>query len=405
MIGLIDCNNFFVSCERVRDPELNGRPVVVLSNNDGCAVAMSNEAKALGVMRGMPLFKFRDIAERSGMAVISGDHRLYGEMSARVMATLRSILDHVEVYSVDEAFAEIPDYVGPVDEFGRYVVECIAQNTGIPVSLGVAHTKTLAKVAARFAKKYPAYRGACIIDTDEKRLKALSLTQANDVWGIGRRNFRKLAGRGILTALQLAMLDGDAVRGLLGVNGERTWRELRGEPCIEHEHTPASRQTISATRSFATDIYDLEPLREAVSTFVAIVSRKLRRQHCFACEISVFVATNRFHSHDPQYYGCEHIRLDEATDDTLTLTAAALKLLAAVFRKGYGYKRAGVTVSRLVDSDGRQPSLFSDSSATDRRSRLMQVLDRINAGSDIVKVASTGSGLTDKTRRQHNKRG
>lgn len=390
MIGLIDCNNFFVSCERVRHPGLAGRPVVVLSNNDGCAVAMSNEAKALGVTRGLPYFKFRDTAERSGMAVLSGDHKFYGEISSKVMSTIRSVLDEVEVYSIDEAFAVIPDYVGDMSEFGRYLVRTIADDTGIPVSLGISTTKTLAKVAARFAKKYPAYEGACVIDTEDKRLKALSLTDAADVWGIGRRLSRRFQERGIVTASQVAALTREAVTSIFGVNGERTWRELNGEPCITREQIPPARQSIMVSRTFATDIYEREPVREAVSMFVDSLSRKLRRHRLLATEISVFVATNRFHSRQPQYYGCEHMRIEEATDDTLTLTSLSLRMLDKILKHGYGYKRAGVTVTRLVDKDARQPSLFSDKADTDRRERLMRTLDRINSGSGTsVKVAST----------------
>ena len=233
MFALVDCNNFFVSCERVFRPELASRPVIVLSNNDGCAVALSNEAKALGLKRGNPYFKVKDICERHGVAVLSGNHRLYGDMSSRVMATLQALTDApLEVYSIDEAFIVIPEGVGDVADFGRYVVERVKRLTGIPTSMGIAPTKTLAKVAARFAKKYPGYKGACLIDSEEKRLKALALTEVGEVWGIGRRLSRKLTERGIDTALKLASLDENTVTRLFTVTGLRTWRELNGTPCI-----------------------------------------------------------------------------------------------------------------------------------------------------------------------------
>ncbi len=404
MIGLIDCNNFFVSCERVVNPSLATRPVVVLSSNDGCAVAMSNEAKALGITRSMPFFKFRHLVEPNNIAVLSGDHRLYGDISARVMATINAVLDEVEVYSIDEAFAIIPPYVGDTAEFGRYLVDTIKHDTGIPVSLGIAPTKTLAKIAARFAKKFSAYHGACVIDSDYKREKALSLTDASDVWGIGRKTAKRLADRGIVTAAALARLPLDKIERLLGVNGERTWRELNGEPCIVRETVPPERQSMTVSRSFASDLTDIEQLREAISSFTDSLARRLRRHRLYASVVTVFVATNRFHSYCPQYYGCETIHLDEATDDTLRLTHLALGLLSKVFRQGYGYKKAGVTVTRLVGQDGRQTSLFSDPDDLRRRSRLMEVLDRLNSSPDapqLVKLASTGQGLDDKTRHEH----
>lgn len=404
MIALIDCNNFFVSCERSVHPELRDRPVVVLSNNDGCAVAMSNEAKALGITRSMPYFKFRILAERHNVAIISGNHDLYRDISRRVMSTVRDMLPSIEIYSIDEAFALVRDDIGELHEYGQYVADEIRQKTLIPVSIGIAPTKTLAKIAAHFAKKYPAYRGACVIDTPEKAQKALALTAVADVWGIGRRHARKLNDRGITTALQFAELPATTVRALFPVNGERTWRELNGEACIEHERGDA-RQTITVSRSFACDIRDIAQLREAVSYFADIAGRKLRAQHGYALGLSVFVATNRFHAGEPQYSDSASATIDEATDDTITLAETAQKLLSRIYRPGTGIKQAGVTITRIVGENGRQPTLFADHEAMARRSRLMKAVDAINNAAQSpaarVRLASTGAGIADKTRRNH----
>ena len=229
MIGLIDCNNFFVSCERVFNPSLHNRPVIVLSNNDGCAVAISNEAKALGIKRGQPYFQIRKLIEQHNIAVLSGNLRLYGDMSSRVMATLASLVPDIEIYSIDEAFADLSGFnQEKLSEIGANIVETIRHNTGIPVSLGIASTKTLAKVAARFAKKHKGYHGVCVIDSEDKRLKALDLTAINDVWGIGRKLSKKFVDANIVSALQFASMSKNEVAKFVNVSGLATWQELNG---------------------------------------------------------------------------------------------------------------------------------------------------------------------------------
>ncbi len=378
MIALVDCNNFFVSCERVFNPALENRPVVVMSNNDGCVVAISNEAKALGITRGEPYFKIRSMAERNGVVALSGNHPLYGDMSNRVMSVLRSLVPEIEVYSVDEAFLFLDTAPGDVAEFGRYIVETVKNYTGIPVSVGIAHTKTLAKIAARFAKKFPGYKGACVIDDDVKRLKALELTEIGDVWGVGRRLRVRLQAMGIDTAAKFAAMEREQVRHRFTVTGERTWRELNGEKCIEQVEVPPERQTITTSRSFPTDIYNFEDLREAVCTFAAIAARKLRRQRSYALEIEVWAVTNRFHEHDPQYSGSAKESFIDATADTMQISAAATRALQKVWRQGYGFKKAGITITRITGRDGLQQSLFRDHADADRRERLMRVLDSVN---------------------------
>lgn len=407
MVGLVDCNNFFVSCERVFRPDLLGRPVIVLSNNDGCAVALSNEAKALGFRRGDPWFKIREQAEANGVVVFSGNHRLYGDMSARVMATLRAFCDDMEVYSIDEAFVYIDESVGDLAEFGRHLVRTVRRNTGIPVSLGLAPTKTLAKIAARFAKKYPAYKGACLMDTPEKARKAMSLTPIEDVWGVGRRNTPKLRRQGITTALQLADMSEDEVRDLFNIVGHRMWRELNGVSCITREIVPPQRKTITCSCSFQSDIHDPEELRKAVATYASTVARRMREKGLMAEAVEVYVATNRFHTDEVQYFNSYELRLGDPTSDTAEIVTAAAKAFERVYRPGYGYKKAGVTITRCVAADAAMHSLFADPAEAERRRRLMAAMDRINASPDnrnALHVASMDTGLTPMTRREHSSR-
>ncbi len=407
MIGLADCNNFFVSCERVFRPELLNRPVIVLSNNDGCAVALSNEAKALGFKRGDPYFKIKHAAEANGVVVFSGNHRLYGDMSHRVMTTLRSFCDEIEVYSIDEGFLFFNEGVGDYLGLGQEIVRTVRRNTGIPISLGLADTKTLAKVAAHFAKKYPAYKGACMIDSDEKRRKALALTPVANIWGVGRRNMPKLQRQGINTALQLADMDEEHVKDLFNVVGHRMWLELNGHSCITREIVPPQRKTITCSRSFQTDLFNPEDLRKAIASFSTIVARRLREQGLVAQAVEVFVATNRFHTSDPQFFNAVEQRLAEPTADTSLLLRAACSALERAYRPGYGYKRAGVTITRCVDSGAVTASLFEDRGDVERRRRLMTAMDRINASPanrNAVHPASMAPNLLGLTRREHESR-
>lgn len=404
MIGLIDCNNFFVSCERVFDPSLRGRPVIVLSNNDGCAVALSNEAKGLGIKRGIPYFQIKDLAERNNIAILSGNHRLYGDMSSRVMATISEIIPEIEVYSVDECFIRFDKWpVADLYEAAHDIVRKVRRNVGIPTSLGIAPTKTLAKIAARFAKKFPGYNSVCTIDTEEKRRKALALTPIEDVWGIGRRLGRKMKAAGIHRALDLAELSRQRIRQMVNIVGERTWRELRGEPCIEFEITAPDKQQICCSRSFAEMIFAPEPLFEAMAAFAAIASRKLRQQRSLASSVCVFLHTNPHREDMDQYHASNFIRLEEPTSDVMSITSAAITALGPIYRKGYGFKKAGIIITDIIPCQSFQPSLFTDANERDRRQRLMSVMDSINAGDkarDMVHVA-TRTPLESCVRCQH----
>lgn len=392
MIGLIDCNNFFVSCERVFDPSLLDRPVIVLSNNDGCAVAISNEAKALGIKRGVPYYQIKSIVERNNIAILSGNLRLYGDMSSRVMATLSSIVPEIEIYSIDEAFLDMSGWeLGQLPEIGRQIVERVRRNTGIPTSLGIAPTKTLAKIASHFAKKYPGYKGACVINTNAKIEKALELTDINDVWGIGRKLNKKLREYGIFTAGDFARLPFERVKRLVNITGERTWRELNGEPCIDMETIAPEKKQICTSRSFSKALTDIDSLANAVSSFTSIASRKLREQRSCAVSISVFIHTNAYRTDLEQYFKSTHIKLDEPTNDTLTLTSTAINALKSIYRKGYAYKKAGVIITEVVDAGQVQPGLFVPPEERAKRRRLMRVIDSINYSTTATDMVHTAS--------------
>ena len=340
MIGLIDCNNFFVSCERVFNPSLLKRPVIVLSNNDGCAVAISNEAKALGINRGVPFYQIKSIVEKNNIAVLSGNMRLYGDMSSRVMATLSSIIKDIEIYSIDEAFLDMHGWdLIQLQSIGQKIVRRVKKDTGIPSSLGIAPTKTLAKIASHFAKKYSGYSDVCIIDTTEKRIKALELTPINDVWGVGRQLSKHFQKYGIYKAIDFANMPYDYIKRIVNINGQRTWRELNGKPCIDIETITPDKKQICTSRSFSKEITEIDTLINAVSSFSTIVSRKLREQKSYAVSISVFIHTNAFRTDQEQYLKSSHIRFEEPTDDTLTITTTAVNALKSIFRDGYAYKK------------------------------------------------------------------
>lgn len=393
MFGLIDCNNFFVSCERVFNPALEGKPVVVLSNNDGCAVAMSNEAKALGINRGVPVYQVRELIRKNNVITLSGRHRVYGDISSRVMDTVERIVGNIEVYSIDEAFFRFPNGDAEATEaLAREVVRRVRRWTGIPTSLGIAPTRTLAKAAARFAKKYPAYKAVCAIDSEEKRRKSLSLLDLEDVWGIGRRLGRRLRQYGLDTALDLADLPRERVSRILNVTGERTWRELNGIPCIEADPENVAHKQICTSRSFSPSLTELSDLQEAVAAFMTIASRRLRRQKSFALGISVFLHTNKFRTDLPQYSNSAYRSLEEPANDIMTLVREAETALQSIYRPGLLYRRAGVYITDIVDEKSAQFGLFTSPDLREKRTRLMKLVDTINSSSatyDTLRTALT----------------
>ncbi len=391
MYGLIDCNNFYASCERVFQPSLNGKAIVVLSNNDGCVIARSAEAKLLGIPMGEPAFKLKELIETNQVAVFSSNYVLYGDMSHRVMTTIRGFVPEMEIYSIDEAFLLFNGFENiNLNNLGGKLVQTVIKNTGIPVSLGIAATKTLAKVANKFAKKYKAYQGVCVIDTDEKREKALKLTQIGDIWGIGRSYSKKLQYYSVNTAWDFTQRSKAWVRQNMGVVGERIWLELRGTPCIETE-MPKSKKTICTSRSFGEKLTTIEPISEAVANFAASCGEKLRQQKSTANVIIVFIETNPFATNQAQYYNQVVMQLPVSTNDSTELIYYAEQGLKKIFKAGYKYKKAGVIVSEIVPQRPFQADLFDTRDRT-KYNKVMAVMDKLNAsyGRQKVKIATQG---------------
>lgn len=380
MYAIIDCDNCFVSCERVFRPDLNGRPVVVLSNNDGCVVARSNEAKRLGIKEGMPYFKMRQQFGEEQVVAFSSNYELYGELTGRVVSIVKQEAPQYFRYSIDECFAYLHgmDHLD-LKRWGEELHVRIRRSVGMPVSIGIANTKTLAKVAARFAKRYPGYRHCCLIDDEEKRHKALELTSIEDVWGIGRRYAKRLDGLGVKTALAFAEKPATWVNATFNnISIYRTWAELCGDDCVPNEKM-APKQSIVTSRSFSGMISEYDELKVHVSNFAARCAEKLRRQHSVATVVGVFLGTNRFREDLSQYWNFKEQRILTPTSSTITLVQLASSLLAEVYRVGYQYKKAGVVVMGVEPDDAVQTDLFDI--PAERISKLRQldaVVDRLN---------------------------
>lgn len=380
MIALVDCNNFYASCERAFNPNWNNRPVVVLSNNDGCVIARSNEAKALGIKMGVPAYQIKNEIERYGIGVFSSNYTLYGDMSNRVMTMLSSYSPNIEVYSIDECFLDFSGFERyDLKEYGEDIVRAVTKGTGIPVSMGIAPTKTLAKVANKFAKKYKGYKGVCIIDTEEKRIEALKRTEIGDVWGIGHRYTKRLALYGVSTAYDFAQMPKAWVRQQMTVVGERTWKELNGEPCIDLELVTPDKKQICTSRAFGEAISEIEGLEEAVSSYASICAGKLRKQRSCAQALMVFIHTNNFREDQPQYFQNCVVKLPVPTNNTPEIVHYALIALRNIYRKGYFFKKAGVIIIDIVPDSAIQQNLF-DNVDRERQKKLMKVVDRLNSG-------------------------
>ena len=392
MFALADCNNFFVSCERVFRPDLEGRPVIVLSRNDGCAIARSNEAKALGIKMGDPLFKLRPLIAKHNIAIFSTNMSLYADFSRRVRAVLRECAPFIEVYSIDEAFLDMRGIEGvDFDNFAKSLSVRCKRLTGIPISVGVAPTKTLAKIAAELCKSYPKLLGGCFMHRKEDIEKVLRRWPIEDVWGIGRRSAPRLKGVGVNTAYDFTQLSEAYVRKEMGITGVRTWQELRGTPAIEFDTTSDAKQSICNSRSFSTEIYDRAELSEQVAKFAAMTAEKLRSQHSVCSHLTVFAATNRFKEDEMQQFGHICVPFVEPTDSTIDIVRTAREALNEIFVRGVGYKKAGVIASGIIPREGATVSMF-DAEHQERHTRLMRALDSINSrvGDGSVVVASAG---------------
>ena len=374
-IALVDCNNFFCSCERVFNPALQGKPVVVLSNNDGCIISRSEEAKALGIPMGAPLHEQQEVIRKHDVQVFSSNYTLYGDMSARVMSILREEVPAIEVYSIDEAFLKLP--LNFDEEMARALRTKVLQWTGIPVCIGIGSTKMLAKLANRHAKKNKALTGGVFDLTrywDPEGI--LADTPTDGLWGVGRNLAARLAKMGIKTALDFQHADPSAIRKSMGVVGERMFRELNGISCLELETMPPDRKGVMASRSFGSPVESLEELEEALANHVARAGEKIRRFGLLATGMEVFLQTNRFRADQPQYSPGIGRTLDRATHSTSELMATARDLLQRIYRPGYRYKKTGVQLTNLVSQEEYQPGLFDQ--VKPGRIDVDKIVDEIN---------------------------
>ena len=392
MYGLADCNNFFVSCERVFRPELNGKPVIILSNNDGCVIARSNEAKRLGIKMGHPYFQLEALIKRHHVTVFSSNYALYSDMSQRVQQTLRSLCPATEVYSIDESFLNLQGIKEEeLDTFGHLVSAKVLKNTGIPISVGISHTKTLAKIASKLCKQYPKLRGSCYMHRPQDIEKVLKKFPIEDVWGIGRRFSVMLKSRNILTAYDFAQQPLDFVRNKMHLGGMKTWYELHGRPCIEFEAHIPDKQQIMVSRSFSKEINTVEEITQQISLFTSMAAEKLRKQGSVCHAIQVFLLTNRFRHEQEQHYDNQLITLQAPSDSTVELVDIAVKTTAAIFRSGTYYKKAGVILTQFTPKESVQTVLF-DEVDREKHDKLMHAMDKINEkqGQRTVVVATAG---------------
>jgi len=391
VFALVDCNNFYVSCERVFDPKLCGKPVIVLSNNDGCAISRSNEAKALGIKMGVPVFQIRDLIKANGVEVYSSNYALYGDMSQRVMQTLAEFTPDIEIYSIDEAFSDLAGFTRcDLTNYGHQIRYKTRKWTGIPVSIGIAETKTLAKIANRVAKKSKKASGVLDLTSFPYKDRALEKTKVEDVWGIGPAYNRFLKENGIRNALQLRNADDKLIKQRMGIVGTRLIHELRGVPCYCLEQCPPPKKGITVSRSFKHVIETLNELEEAVATYVTIGAEKLRKEHSVSGVLMIFVMTNRFKRQN-QYFNLKTLKLPVSTSDTSELIHYAHLGLKEIYRKGCLYKKAGVMFNNLVPENQIQSNLF-DVRDRNRSMKLMAALDNINIkmGSSTLKYAAVG---------------
>ncbi len=392
MYGIVDCDNCYVSCERVFRPDLEGKCVVVLSNNDGCVVARSNEAKALGIKEGIPYFQLSQQYPNQKIAVFSSNYELYGELTARVVSIISQEAPTYFRYSIDECFVYL-DGMEKIDlhKWGVNLHHRIKKSVGMPVSIGLAPNKTLAKIASKLAKKYEAYRHCCIIDEDYKRIAALKWLPIEDVWGIGRRYAAKLQSLGCKTAYDFAEHHKDWVRQTFNnINIVRTWQELNGEDCVPNE-VLAKKKSICTSRSFNGMIGDFETLRTQVANYAARCAEKLRKQDTVASIVGVFLSTNPFREDLLQYWNFQETRLITPSSSTIPIVQAATDVLRSIYREGYQYKRGGVIVMGISPKSPIQQDLFDlNAEQIEKYNKLDKVIDRINRryGSETIVIGS-----------------
>lgn len=400
MYALVDCNNFYASCERVFRPNLNGKPIVILSNNDGCVVARSNEAKPF-IPMGAPAFKFKEAFQRHNIHVFSSNYALYGDLSNRVMNILSNFSPKIEIYSIDEAFLDLRGYsLYDLQEYGEIMKEKVTKGTGIPVCIGIAPTKSLSKLANRIAKKFPEKtNGVYIIDSEEKRIKALKWLKIEDVWGIGKRHAKRLNTYGIKNALQFTQKNDQWVKKNFSVVELRLKRDLSGERVIGFEEI-RSKKSIATTRTFDGMYSDYEKIRERIVTFSVTCAEKLRKQKTNCNAVVIFLQSNRFREDLPQYHRKIIIQTGFPTNSSIELSEIALKGLKQIFKEGVQYKKAGVIVMSLTPEHEQQLNLFHNSNP--KHQKLMATIDQINnsIGQKKIRLASQGFGRTWKMKQE-----
>ena len=398
LFALVDVNNFYVSCERVFAPKLEDVPMVVLSNNDGCAVARSAEVKALGVKMGTPWFQMKDLAQQHGIQAYSSNYTLYGDMSGRVVEVLRKFTPNLEVYSIDESFLQIEtvlkQYADPTS-LGQIIKQDVKDTTGLPVCVGIGASKTLAKLANHLAKKNPQFAGVCDISSMPKAVlyQWMAETAVGEVWGIGGKTAKKLKELKINSVFDLVQISPQAMRQQFGVVIERICYELRGVSCLQLEEVAPAKQQIISSRSFGKPVTSLEGLSESVATHAARGAEKLRSQKSVTGALTIFVQTNPHKPFEPQHHQSITVVLSDPSDNTLTLTSAALTGLKQIYKAGFKYKKAGVILNLLADKPTMQQSLFDDMEVKGKSAGLMKAMDSINSrfGNAAIKTAVSGT--------------
>ncbi len=388
IFALVDCNNFYVSCERVFNPKLENRPVIVLSNNDGCVVARSNEAKALNIGMGVPVFEVANLIRKYNIEVFSSNYTLYADMSSRVMDTLAAYTPEIEIYSIDEAFLNLAGYKCSLTEYGQQMRQTVKKWTGMPVSIGIAQTKTLAKIANHLAKRSSEFNGVLDLTTCGDIEQILAKVELEKIWGIGIRSAIKLKQAGFKSALDLSKANISWIRTKFGVTGVRTVYELQNTPCYELEHNPPARQSIIVSRMFGTPIESIEQMKEAIAVYASRAGEKLREQKLAAGVMNIFVTTSRFIKN--KYFNSHSIAFDTPTNDTTELIRAASLGIERIYREKCQFKKCGVILLCLVPENKVQHNLF-DRTDREKARRLMNVVDMINARSSVpIRWAAEG---------------
>ncbi|ENZ3964649.1 Y-family DNA polymerase [Klebsiella aerogenes] len=395
MFALVDVNSFYANCETIFRPDLRGKPVVVLSNNDGCVIARSAEAKILGIKMGEPYFKYKDQFRRHGVVCFSSNYELYADMSNRVMTTLEEMCPRVEIYSIDEAFCDLTGVRNcrVLEEFGYELKDTVYRNTRLPVGVGIAQTKTLAKLANHAAKTWKATGGVVDLSNVERQRKLMALLPVGEVWGVGRRISKKLEAMGIKTVLQLADTDIRFIRKHFNVVLERTVRELRGEPCLELEEFAPVKQEIVCSRSFGERITTYEQMRQAICSYAARGAEKLRGEHQYCRHISAFVKTSPFALNEKYYGNSGSIKLLTPTQDSRDIINAAVKCLDAIWVDGHRYQKAGIMLGDFYSQGVAQLNLFDENAPRQNSEKLMEVLDHLNAKDGRGTLYFAGQGI------------